>query len=302
MGSGKWSASDWTTVSKSYASKDSVYDKTLNKANDSLDVKNVSLRESRDSADSPNSTPIIVALDVTGSMSSVLESMARVGLNTLVTEIYEKKPVTDPHIMCMGVGDASCDRYPLQATQFEADIRIIKQLETLYLEGGGGGNDHESYTLPWYFASQFIKFDSFVKRNQKGFIFTIGDECCPKSLTSAQIEKTFGKPGETCNSSDLLDSVSQSWHVYHLVVMQGSYFRTSPDKATASWKNILGQNAIFLEDYTKMGEVISSILRLHGDEDAASITASWDGSTALTVKKAISDLVVKPQTSGLVTL
>ena len=37
-------------------------------------------------------------------------------------------PVADPHMMIMGVGDAWCDRAPLQVTQFEPDIRIAEQL------------------------------------------------------------------------------------------------------------------------------------------------------------------------------
>lgn len=112
-----------------------------------LDPSKITVRESRDSEDNSESTPIIVGLDVTGSMGRLAHELAG-DLNTLVENIYDRKPVSDPHICCMAVGDIECDRGPLQVTQFEADIRIAEQLTQLWLEGGGGGNRYESYILP----------------------------------------------------------------------------------------------------------------------------------------------------------
>ena len=79
----------------------------------------------------------------------------------MVEEILARKPVSDPHILCMGIGDVLCDQAPLQVTQFEADIRIAEQLEKLWLEKGGGGNSCESYNLPWYFAAMHTAIDCF---------------------------------------------------------------------------------------------------------------------------------------------
>ena len=55
-------------------------------------------------------------------------------LNTLLTEIYEKNPVEDPQVMFVAFGDTTCDRHPLQVTQFESDIRIAEQLNDIYFE------------------------------------------------------------------------------------------------------------------------------------------------------------------------
>jgi len=294
MGSGRWSDSDWKSYSTSHitskATVDGIY--TSRSISKDLDPKGVAVRESCDSTDNPNSTAIIVGLDVTGSMDRVLDSMARDGLKTLATEIYNRKPISDPHIMFMGIGDASCDSAPLQVTQFEADIRIAEQLTKVYLERGGGGNDHESYTLPWYFAAMNTKLDCFEKRGKKGFLFTIGDECPPPYITSEQIAEVLGeKPQfDKITSEELLTMVSRQYEVFHLMVEEGSYFRRNGDKVIKEWTNLLGQRAIRLSDHTKMGEVIISTLQILAGEDIDKVTSSWDGSTGLVVKNAIKDL------------
>ena len=150
------------------------------------------MRESRDSKDNPKSTPVIVALDVTGSMGMLADVIAREGLGVLFNAILDLKPISDPHVMFMGVGDANCDSAPLQVSQFEADNRIVEQLTQLFIEHGGGGNNFESYNLPWYFGARHTEHDSLIKRGKRGYLFTVGDEEAPEALTVAQIEEVIG--------------------------------------------------------------------------------------------------------------
>ena len=126
-----------------------------------MDPSKITLRESCDSVDNPNSVPIILGLDVTGSMGRYAELIAKKYLPDLMTAIIERSPVADPHLMFMGIGDARMnDSAPLQVSQFEADIRILESLREIYLEGGGGGNSNESYDLAWYFGANKTKIDS----------------------------------------------------------------------------------------------------------------------------------------------
>src|SRR6187549_974655 len=113
MGGGSFSTNNYRAYTASVASmpREEVF--ASRKIDPSLDPKGVSFRESRDSADSPQATPIIVALDVTGSMGAIAEAIARKGLGTLFQGILDKKPVQFPHLMFMGIGDASCDTSPL---------------------------------------------------------------------------------------------------------------------------------------------------------------------------------------------
>jgi hypothetical protein len=139
MGSGSFDVNSYRSYSHSVASKpvDQVF--TSRKLDPSLDPKGVLCRESLDSADNPEATPIIVALDVTGSMGIIADRIAKGGLGQLFQGILDRKPVQNPHLMFMGIGDARTDEAPLQVSQFEADNRIVDQLTKIWLEGNGGG-------------------------------------------------------------------------------------------------------------------------------------------------------------------
>ncbi len=258
-----------------------------------LDPKGVAIREACDSDLSPESTAIIVGLDVTGSMSPVLDAAAN-NLGVLVQEIYNRKPVTDPHLMFMGIGDAEAgDYYPLQVTQFETDIRIAEQLTSIYFEKHGGGNRYESYILAWYFAALHTKIDCFEKRHKKGFLFTIGDEEVTPYLRAKDIGRVLGErpQKEKFTSLELLEMVSRQYEVFHLMIEQGQHFRGDPDGVTNSWVEVLGQRAMPISDCSKIAEVIVSTIQLVSGEDKGKIISSWDGSTSLVVSKAINGLV-----------
>lgn len=304
MGRGYWDDKDWMRYSKvNIAGKKSVDDIFTSKSIDpSLDPKGIKIRESCDSIDNPNSTALIVGLDVTGSMGCVLDSIAREGLKNMATEVYNRKPISNPHIMFLGIGDAEArDLYPLQATQFEADIRIAEQLTKIYLERGGGGNKYESYALAWYFASLHTKIDCFEKRKKKGFLFTIGDEEPTPYLKATDIERVMGyRPQSDYLAQDLLTMVSRQYEVYHLMIREGSYFRSHGDIVKKKWRDLLGQRAIVLDDYTRIGEVIVSTLQVANGENPDTVIKSWDSSTSLVVANAIRDLTSNVENNAAV--
>lgn len=305
MGGGRWTADDWSTYNTSHvASKATVKDVFVSTTiKTDLNPKSVKIRESRDSKDNPNSTPVILALDVTGSMNMLSNQMARVGLPTLMGEIYDRKPVSNPQIMFMGIGDVNTDRAPLQVSQFESDIRIAKQLTDLWLENGGGGNNSESYTLPWYFAAMHTSIDSWEKRQKKGYLFTFGDECCPDVLTDEDIYSVMGYKPETKSytARQLFEMVSKKYEVYHLMVMEGDFCRDHANAVKKSWVNVIGERAIPLSDHTKLGEVITSLIEFNEGKSKDEIISSWDGGTSLVVKDAINSLKVK-ETDGIVVI
>lgn len=179
-----------------------------------LDPKGV-IRECCDSEEHPNTKPVILALDVTGSMGGAAVKVAK-ELNVIMTSLYEKVP--DVEFLIMGIGDLACDNAPIQASQFESDIRIAEQLDKIYFEGGGGGNMYESYTAAWDFALNQCKLDCW-DRGQKGIIITLGDEPLNPYLPGAALSKVTGRNIQgDIETYDLYKEVIQKYDVYHLAV------------------------------------------------------------------------------------
>lgn len=259
--------------------------------------KEIKVRESVRSDLNPYPTPIIVGLDVSGSMGVVVEAM-RKGLGTLFEEIIKRDPVSDPHVLAMAIGDMDYDRAPVQATQFEADpVTIGKQIEELYLEQGGGGNDHESYLGPLYFAMMRTKCDAFSEpKPRKGFIFTAGDEGPHEVLSKSQIEKWFGDQARRdYTAAELLAALEPNWHVFHLIVKEGSFQRDTggryADRFNHRWRELYGQRVIELTDHRKMAEVVISTIEVIQGRDKDMVVSSWSGDTSLVVREAVAGLV-----------
>lgn len=234
-------------------------------------------------------------------MHPVLDVVAREGLNTLVTEIYARQPVTDPHVMCMGIGDVAYDQAPLQGTQFEADIRIQQQLELLYLEGGGGGNNYESYGLAWYWAAHRTLIECWTKRQKKGFLFTVGDEHPTPSLQANDIRRVLGKApdGETYKNwaaDKLLAEVSNRWDVFHVTLANGNYAKDHLKDVKKSWGSLLGANHIVLQDHHRLAETIVSAMQVREGVDPAVVAGSW---TKPGVSAVVAEAVVHIKPRGI---
>ncbi len=261
-------------------------------------MKNM-LRESCDDSVCPNSTAIIIGLDETGSMGVVPDYMVRTGFPKLFEEIYSRKPVVDPHIMFMGIGDAECDSRPMQISQFESGMRLADQLKDIYLEGNGGGNHYEGYIFAWYMAAMHTKIDCFEKRGQKGFLFTVGDEEPTPMLYKRDIKRVLGIGPETDLSAEqLLNMVSRMYHVFHVIVEQGSYARSNMDVVMSKWRALLGQNAIRLSNYEKLSEVIVSAIEVVSGKSPDAVISSWNGDTSLVVARAVGEMVPSASNHG----
>jgi hypothetical protein len=296
MGYSRYKPSDWTAHVDTTSTKKREEIFTSRGLDNDLDPKNV-IRESRDSDKNPEATAIIVNVDVTGSMGMLAEQLVRKGVGKLFDEILDRKPVSDPHLMITANGDYTCDRVPFQASQFEADIKIADWLTKIYLEGAGGGNNFESYDLPYYFAANQTSIDCFEKRNRKGYLFTMGDEPAPAVLTRSLAEKVLGDTGLETDIpfSQVVDQAMKMYHCFHIIVMEGSYIRHGYcggiDDVRSTWNEAgMGQRLVELKDINDLSEVIVSLIEVNEGADKEEVASSWDGSTEMTVRSAIKDI------------
>lgn len=247
MGCGTWTSSSFASYSTTrgrgvsmdgsikgaYSNQDMFKAKTIDPA---LNPKNV-IRECCDTSEHPNTIPVILALDVTGSMGNAAVEVAK-KLNVIMTRLYEK--VTDVEFLIMGIGDLACDSFPIQASQFESDIRIAEQLDKIYFEFGGGGNNYESYTAAWYFGSRHTKLDC-LNRGRKGIIITMGDEqlnpYLPIKGRNGLIAVTGDNLQADIETKELYTEASEKFNIYHLDVQHGS--RWDEDEIERTFKKYL---------------------------------------------------------------
>lgn len=299
-GDARWDAGSW----KSYADEH-VTGKTADRIftsrgmKDAYDPAKIRTRESRDSVINPNSTPIIIGSDVTASMNEVARILIQETINTVCTGIYTHNPVPDPHIMIMAIGDVESDTAPLQMTEFESSIVLADQTKELYIEQGGGGNGGESYSLAHVAAHLKTSTDSFEKRGRKGFIFTIGDEKNHKLISKDQLTRTFGMPFESdLTAQECLDMALERYEVFHIVLTGEGDARSDPG-VLKHWQDFMGQRVLPLSDYTKLGEVIVSTMRVVYGEAKDSVASGWGTGTDLVVAAAIRDVAARSYSTGI---
>jgi len=254
---------------------------TQNKAHvihEAMRTQNVKIRESCDSVEHPNTTPIQLYLDDTGSMGRIPHEMIKDGLPTLVGKLIQNG-VPDVALLFGAVGDHECDRFPLQIGQFESgDAELDMWLTRTYIEGNGGGNAGESYLLAWYFAAFHTKTDAFDKRGQKGFVFTVGDEPCLKVLPLSALKDIMGDAAVGQGSytrEELLEKAQEKNHVFHVHIKHGCR------DIDPAWKEMLGDNLIVIDDYRELSNIISdtilSTLKISTTPLPPSSENSWDG-------------------------
>ncbi len=182
--------------------------------NASLNPYNV-IRECKDSNEHPNTIPIVIALDTTGSLGVAGIEVAK-KINTIIEDLYKR--YNDVELLIMGIGDLAYDEAPIQIGQFESDIRIAEQIDKIYMERGGGGNGFESYTAAWYMGARHMNLDCW-KRNKKGIIITTGDEPLNPYLPKHELNKVTGDSNEADIETSLLyKEIMPKFDVFHISI------------------------------------------------------------------------------------
>jgi hypothetical protein len=237
-----------------------------------MNPNGVRLRESRDSADHPNSQGIVFALDVTGSMGGIPRLLATKELPTFMKVLVDCK-IPDPQILFMAVGDAFSDSAPLQVGQFESTAELMdKWLTYSYLEGGGGGSGEESYELGLYFLATHTEMDCMVKRKKRGYLFMTGDENPYNPLSRHVIESVVGdKVDEDLPVAEIVAELQKSFTPFFII----------PDKDRAkrcerTWRDLLGDHVICLERpddicYVAAGAILLNERLVTSLQDLASV-------------------------------
>lgn len=230
--------------------------------------------------------PVTIMLDVTGSnqrdAQTVWEHLPQL-FGLLTVQNWVKGHL---NLQIGGIGDATCDRFPLQLSPFEADGETLdKWISKLVLEGGGGGQSTESYALAlWALANQ-NKLDVWA-HGGKGHLFIIFDEDirdsvpsehlaelysaahpAPKAIDGVEISDSMSKrtkdvmsiPTSRVLTADIVKDIKSKYHVHCIVCGQSSYYDNT--NIQNHWKSLFGDEAIIkLPDSRNICEMIAAIL------------------------------------------
>jgi hypothetical protein len=299
MGYSNWSDAAYQTR-QSYRQKTHqsafTYDQQVQasgvkQVHDQMNPYNVT-RESRDSAEHPDSVAIAVIFDVTGSMGNV-PRVLQTKLGQLMRLLIQKGYIEHPQVLFGAVGDAYCDRVPLQIGQFEAGLEMDDDLGKIYLEGGGGGQVHETYELALYFCARHTRIDCYEQRGHKGYLFTIGDEKPYAMVQRQQVRQQIGDALERDIPVErIIAEVQTRYEYFHIIPTHTAHGQSQ--EVQARWQALLGERVLLLEDEAAVCETIALAIGLcegtiydlnDGTDDL--IRAGYDPTAAATAATAL---------------
>jgi hypothetical protein len=188
---------------------------------------------------SESQNPIVIAVDVTGSMASwPAEIFDRLPL--LYNTLAQYRP--DVEICFAAIGDAGVDRWPLQVTTFASGFDLEQLLGSLYGEGQGG-DAPESYGLFAHWVNTHVEVP---KAGETPFLIVFGDVTMHKQVPAAQVKHYLGDSAwRDVDALDTWQKVARNWNTWFLRRPTGK----PGDHIDQQWSEAIGaQKIIRIED------------------------------------------------------
>ena len=177
-----------------------------------------------------STNPLIVAVDVTGSMADwPAEIFDRLPLLFNTLSQYRE----NLEICFAAIGDAGCDRWPLQVTTFAAGFDLEQLLGSLYGEGGGG-DAPESYGLFAHWVNTHVKVPAL---QEPPFLIVFGDITMHPSVPKGEIAHFLGD--DVRRDVDAIESwqkVCKTWNTWFLRRPTGK----QGDEVDRQWAEAIG--------------------------------------------------------------
>jgi len=185
------------------------------------------------STTSPN--PLIVAVDVTGSMASwPFEIFDRLPLLYNTLSQYRE----DLTICFAAIGDSGFDNCPLQVTTFASGYDLEQLLGSLYGEGNGG-DAPESYGLFAHWVNTHVQVPTL---HEPPFRIVFGDAPMHPTVPKAHIEERMGDQfGRDVDAIQAWQMLCKTWNVWFLRRPTGR----PGDAVDQQWGQAIGEQKIF---------------------------------------------------------
>ncbi len=194
---------------------------------------NTKVVDPRKQVSSTSKHPVIIAVDVTGSMASwPAEIFDRLPL--LFTTLAQYRD--DLEICFAAIGDARVDRFPLQVTTFASGFDLEQQLGSLYGEGGGG-DAPESYGLFAHWVDTHVQTPNAA---DKPFLIVFGDITMHPTVLGKDIEGVLGDGSQDVDAATAWRRVASKWETWFLRRPGGK----TGDRVDQQWADAIGADRI----------------------------------------------------------
>lgn len=249
MGSGAWSSCVYrnTVSSMGFKSSTAIMDGNIGQSFSATELNPLLnpygvIRECLDTEEHPETIPVMLCMDCTGSMGQSLKNCFA-QLDATITQLLKK--FKDIEICIAGIGDFAYDKAPFQLSQYESDNRILDHLLAIWQERGGGANKWESYTAAWYAGLYHTKLDCW-KRGKKGIIVSLGDEGANPYLPKIAVNRVFGDNIQAdIDTEELLKLANEKFDIYHIAVTdKESSYDYHKNTIEETWRPLLGQRLL----------------------------------------------------------
>jgi hypothetical protein len=169
--------------------------------------------------------------------------------------------------ICFGaIGDATCDSYPLQVRPFTKGTDLKAKMLELAIEGGGGGQQKESYELAALYAVHNVAIDNAIKP----VLIMIGDEKPYPFIDKDQAERWAGvKLQDRPSTKQVFEMLKKKFSVYMIRKPYGSSSGDSDEMSSTNkefqncWVDLLGPDRVVdLSEAGRVVDVIFGILAL----------------------------------------
>jgi hypothetical protein len=201
---------------------------------------------------SSSANPLLIAVDVTGSMGHwPFEIFDRLPL--LYNTLSQYRP--DLEVSFLTVGDAGCDSYPLQVTAFASGYALEQQLGAIYGEGGGG-DEPESYGLLAHYINTHVE----TPNAKRPFLIVFGDATMHPEVPARQIHAIMGDNVQSRDSIDEWKAVTRNWNTWFLRRPGGS----RGDVVDKQWsKAVGGQKIVHMTDEARAVDYAMGLIARH---------------------------------------
>lgn len=189
---------------------------------------------------SPN--PVIVAIDVTGSMAGwPFELFDRLPL--FYQTLSQYRP--DVEVAYAAIGDAACDRFPLQVTDFAKGYDLEERVAALYGEGGGG-DAPEDYQLFAHYVSSRVDIPEVADdRDERPFLLVFGDAGFHARVLPDQVRRVIGAElDQALDGVSVWREVAARWDTWFLRRPTGG----PGDEVHRQWAEAIGEQKIVYVD------------------------------------------------------